>query len=69
MDEMEMTTHESRRREPTGAHKGKKTQGERKGKELDVKRCCWSRTDESHRVSLLPGVLRPMPHWASGAMV
>jgi hypothetical protein len=41
---METKTHESRRREPTGAYNGKKTKGERRRKELDMKRCCQSRT-------------------------
>jgi hypothetical protein len=32
IDEMEAKIHESRRREPTEAYKGKKTKGERRGK-------------------------------------
>jgi hypothetical protein len=50
MDEMEMTTHESRRREPTGAYKGRK----QKGKELDMKRCCWL-TNLTSRVTVTEG--------------
>jgi hypothetical protein len=44
IDEMETKTHESRRREPTEAYKGKKTKGERRRKDLDMKRCRQSGT-------------------------
>jgi hypothetical protein len=44
IDEIRTKTHESRGREPTEAYKGKKTKGERRRKELVMKRCCQSRT-------------------------
>jgi hypothetical protein len=44
INEIGTKTHESWGREPTEAYKGKKTKGESRRKELDMKRCCQSRT-------------------------